>query len=172
MGEGEKTSGQLPRKETPSAERIEAALKAAEGLPRAYLEEGEPSVEMFGNNFSLLFNELRLRDLGRTVRVSKLKRAEALGEPWRRFVSENEELIARIKNVLEEKERYSELFGIYMEFFNVGDVDGAKSFSNKVDSRLGIQAVYNGAWMKLNPLLEQAAAQMERVGIDPTQFYG
>ena len=174
MPENETTTGQYDRQNVPSPEKIEAALKIAETLPRATETENIPQ---FGNNFYLLFTARHRESKGLTPAGSAIKkiyldRAEALGQPWRRFLSENSQLLTEIDEALEQEEKYHLLLQIFTKFYQARDFEGGDAFDKKVDSKLGIDAVRISVWKRLNSLLEQAAEAMRKVGIEPEQFYG
>ncbi len=164
--------GKPQERQLPSEEKMVAALKAAESLPRISAAEMGKKAEQFGNNFYFLFLGRKFTPPGSLIRKMYLERAEAFGEPWQRFLSENVALLAEIDEVLAQREIVSELTGIAVDFYAARDFDKGDAFDKRVDPEIGISAVREPVWRKLNGLLQQAAEAMKKVGIEPSQFFG
>lgn len=163
--------------EVPSVDRVEDAVQRATVLKRVDPDEPSETVknmpDQFGNNFYLLFKAIRLSASrpDRPIVQIYLKKAEALGEPWQRFLSENVRLLAELNEVLAEEDIYADVLQIYRDFCFTGDIDDVDAYDLRFDPK-GINAIGIPIWRRLNALLQQASEAMKQVGIDPTKFYG
>lgn len=166
------------RTEAPTPEEVEAALTRAQGLPRIEFEDirrNESSrPPQFGNNFFLLFMALRSTnpEALKPLKDRFLPQTEALGEPWKQFLTDNAHLLAQFDHALHEVSIYLDLKRIYQNLLRAGKFDEAEALDSGVHPQLGIEVIGIPVWRQLNALLEQAANAMRAVGIDPLQFYG
>ena len=138
-------------------------------------KENMERVGQFGNNFYLLFKGLLFKDEFSEVNPLKriyLKRAEDLGEPWKRFIEKNSQLLSDLKDVLEKEDVYSRVKGLYRDFVMAKDFKGADEYERRIHPKLGIDALRIPIWRRLNALLEEADKAMRECGIDPAEFYG
>ncbi len=166
-------------REKPTPEQVDEVLKSAEALkrvdPEALPAEEKDIPPQFGNNFYLLFKSRTFRNelpADSAIKKIYLNRAEALGEPWQRFVSENAQLLADLDRALIEENIYSKALELFRDFYAARDFDAGDEYDKKIHPELGINAIGIPIWRRLNELLQQAAEAMERIGIDPKQFYG
>lgn len=166
-------------REKPTPKQVDEVLKSADVLgrvnPEALSAEGKKMPPQFGNNFYLLFKARTFRDelsAESFIKKTYLDRAEALGGPWQRFVAENAQLLAELDRTLIEENVYSKVLGLFRDFYVARDFDGGDVYDKKVHPELGINAIGIPVWRHLNELLQQAADAMQKVGIDPKQFYG
>lgn len=164
-------------REVPSVEKIEAAIKRATVLERVNPgelseKEGGEMPEQFGDNFYLLFEARRIRDSHpRALIIKHLEKAEALGEVWQRFLIENNQLLAELDEILAEEDIYREILRLLRDISFTVSVNDADAFERRFHPTIGINVIGIPIWRRLNTLLKQAAEAMEKVGINPTQFY-
>lgn len=148
-------------------ERITIAIDRAKDLPRAQerLDSGEKLGE-FGNNFYMLFLALKSRSDGGTKCSHYLKKAEAWGEPWQRFVEQNTDLLAQINTALHDWEIHQALHELRRDLFRVGATDDdIDNLEHVIHPTLGFDAIYIPILRCLNPLLEQALRELNDLGI-------
>lgn len=163
-------------KEAPSSEKVESAIQRAAAFRRIKPEEltdsGARMPPQFGNNFYLVFKARKFRNssLGSGINKAYMDRAEALGEPWQRFLVENVQLLAEIDDALTEEDIYSDILALFRDFYSAHDFDGGDSYDRRFDPTLGINAIGIPIWQRLNHLLQQAAEAMKKAGIQLDQI--
>lgn len=168
----------MPEVTIPTEEEIEAVVKLAEHLPRITAsgttpEEIKNSSALFGNNFYMLFREMMRKKQGQGYPPVYLHKAEALGQPWQDFLSQNTDLLAKIESALAEYEIFTEIQHVLIQIcVATRDKIQVDTFDKKFDPKLGINAIVIPIVRKLNPLLEQAANAMKKLGIEPTMLVG
>jgi hypothetical protein len=91
------------------------------------------------------------------------------GPEWKRFIDENQELVAKILETIKEKELYDKLYQYHLDLLRNPKT---RSITELVDAEINIEAIGAKAWNKLNPLLKQASERMSKCGIKPEEFYG
>lgn len=149
---------------------VDLAIK----LPKIPAEEFTPferehGWQQYGNNFIMLFlEELEIRtnpkvDQSGLTHVQKMR--QRYGNEWERFLEKNKDLIDKINQTLDEKILHSQLIRHHTDLLLEGNDLIADEFKPLVDS-VGIYI-----WRKLSPLLEKAADQMEKEGIDAREFF-
>ena len=130
----------------------------------------------YGNNFYILFDGLRMDRSSpryqRSLQRSDVERAEALGEPWQRFLRDNEGLLTEINMVFEEGSPYQELEGYIFDLVNSRQRDKIEELDKATGHPLGLSSLQQAYWNRMNPLLERAAQGMQVAGIDTQQRYG
>jgi hypothetical protein len=160
-----------PKEQERNPEEIYRELAELESrAPKATPEEAEAaggSHYQFGNNFYLLF--IALKDRAKRPHLTEiyLERAEGLGDNWKRFVQENQDLVGRINSALDETAVYDELMHRLRDLY----MGGRGDLADKTEE-LKIEEVGIAAWNKLSPLLKEAAERMRACGIEPKQFFG
>ncbi len=135
-------------------------------------EHGHPQ---FGNNFYLLFLARQRAERDPEVQdsgvQSYLKSAqEQYGSRWETFLSQNRGLLQQMDQALDGLEPYDELLRHYRDLLREGreknDYSLADEFEKLEPEQVGIYV-----WRKLNSLLEKAAKQMKKTGINPHDFF-
>jgi len=135
-------------------------------------EVKKPSHGQFGNNFYLLFLARRRADDPEDILVKVyLKRAEALGIPWGKFLADNQSLIQEIDQSLDGTKPYKDLLRYYIQLLKQKRNEDADRLDSAAGDPLGIEGLGMFAWDRINPLLEKAAEKMRKVGIEPEQFF-
>lgn len=130
----------------------------------------------YGNNFYLLFLALQRyrenpQEPDNVLVEVYLNRAEELGDKWFNFLASNENLIGEIFEASNNRNIYSDLLGYIMKL--MGEHREDRDFTEAFNfADLGVEEIGIYYWRILNPLLEEAARQMEKCGIDPTEFFG
>ncbi|MDP4000521.1 MAG: hypothetical protein Q8Q11_03820 [bacterium] len=160
----------------PSAEMRELAANAPKvPMDDPRVETRERTIQ-FGNNFYLLFSQLRHLEVGgerNEFYEVYLGKAEDLGDVWVKFLDDNEEFVGQIKEALAEKDQVGPLNREYVRLLKVDRSGAAADLLDEATGHpLGLMAVEYHVWDRLNPLLEEAAEKMREAGIDPEQFYG
>ena len=137
-------------------------------------DEKKGDIKHFGNNFYLLFSAIRGKSKNPKSKhflEFYLERAEALGEPWKNFLSQNTSLLKEIDEILEKDEILFEIRSMYRDItFTLGEEEADK-FDRKFHPEIGVNTFMVPYERKLNILLEKASKAMEKVGIDPKIFY-
>lgn len=154
-------------------ERITTAIGRAKDLPRVQERlDSEEKLGIFGNNFYMLFLALKSRNDGGTKVSHYLKRAEALGEPWQRFVEQNTDLLAEINAALHDWEIHQALLELHRDLCRVGATDDdIDNLENAIHPTLGFDAIYIPVLRRLNPLLERALRKLNDLGITVEDLY-
>ncbi|KKR76949.1 MAG: hypothetical protein UU21_C0001G0003 [Candidatus Levybacteria bacterium GW2011_GWA2_40_8] len=128
----------------------------------------------YGNTFFILFDGLRMDRSSPRFQKSLQRRyveeVEALGEPWRRFLSENKDLLEEIDEAFEANNPYWELEDYALHLANTRQFDKHAELDKATGHPLGLNAVQQAAWARMNPLLERAGHGMQAVGINPMRF--
>lgn len=155
----------------PTEEELAAAVRNAENLARSEEEKPE-SLGCWGNNFYMLFLARRreARNPNDTLVTTYLRKAESLGKPWQDFLSQNEALLTEIDSALSEWEILAAIEKLYRDLCVARKFDEADAFDGRLHNRLGMKAIAIPIYEKLNPLLEQAAAAIKAVGIEPLKL--
>lgn len=171
----------MSRPETLQTQPLEYYLALAKKTPRVHSDEliSNKLHNQFGNNFYLLFVERRLKEQNpvdsEIAYMEQIARAEGTGGKWLKFVSQNKHLIKAIEDSIGRARPYYEMREYINELLSDKRVGEAVSFSNQVanivGNPLGIELYGLFAWNKINPLLEKAAEEMKKAGINPEEFY-
>ena len=161
--------------EAPTQEELTAAIETAGSLPKLDPEtlppeEQEDAKFYFGNNFYMLFKALMHKNAGQKSSLihSYLERAEAFGDAWQKFLTENQTLLEEIEAVLKDREIYSNIMAIFKRLCFTCPEDIADEF----DQNARLDEIEISLIARLNPLLKQAAAAMVALGIEAKQFNG
>ena len=163
--------------QTPPHEYFVDLAKRAPRVPANKLTsfEREHGHQQFGNNFYLLFlarqRAERDPEVGQSGIQVYLKSAEdQYGEQWRLFLEKNRGIIQKIDQGLDGLKPYQELLHHYRDLLRDGGKKGDYSMADEFD-KLEPEQVGIFAWRRLNPLLENAAKQMKKVGINARDFF-
>lgn len=134
------------------------------------------SHQQFGNNFFILFEELRkkLRNENYSDNSSMyLIYAEQMGDAWQIFLRDNAELVEKLLEAMEAVQVFVKLFNyLSASDFSSDDSTLSEELSLAIDHPLGLTAIAISAWDEINPLLSKAAEEMKKVGINPKVFFG
>lgn len=155
----------------PNDERVRYYVQAKE-----LGQDPKSGFYQFGNNFFMLFLERQRQEHNSNYFTKRpsyyIGPAEALGENWHSFVSENRELINNINKALDADEQWRRPLVLYfMDLARRGEWEKVEELEKATDHPLGITAVQMCVWDQLNPLLKQASETMSQCGIDAKQFY-
>ena len=147
---------------------VEEMREIAKQLPRPENIEEKEEVIPFGDHFFYIFYEKKFLS-DPFIRKKYLEKAEKqYGDKWEQFLKDNDSLIVEIRKVLENLDKYSELFRRFIILFQ-----NPKTSELAIQAReeVKLNATYVFLWRKLNPLLEQASKIMTSDGMKPEDFY-
>ncbi len=141
-------------------------LGIARSIP-APIAAATERIEQFGNNFFLLFLELKNGEDNMYLQRAK----EKYGDKWGKFLTDNGVLVDEILKALDKIEIYSKLLNLYSKLLFDSKSRPSRQFAERVAGNTKFNEIGVDAWKVLNPLLKQASEAMIVCGIKPEDFY-
>jgi hypothetical protein len=153
----------------PSQSEIDLALRGVEGLSRVSKADLPPEQlqnvgNWYGNNFSMFFLYLVYLDRGVMDYFVEnyVERTENQSEELKRFLIEYAELVASIKELVQQKELITKLLNVYVRLWVAIPI----LLNSQQSTRGYVSEMETFLQLRLNPLLRQAEAAMIECGVD------